>query len=203
MNDVCVVVHCCIYECGRIITAISRLSIISLLSFTCFLLLTSTHSTAWREWCLCCCSLLHTWVSPNYHHSNQLVLNHQSILFFLAFLSTHSTAGHESCLCCCSLLHIWVSLNHPYHSNQPALYHQSTFFAFTSTHSTAVRNDVCVVVHCCIFECGGIITAISRLSVISLLSFTCFHVNPLYSMTWMTFVLLFIAAYMSVARSSS
>ena len=125
-----------------------------------------------------------------------------SLVYFLllAFTSTHSTAGHEWCLCCCLLLHIWVSLNHPYHSNQPALYRQSTFFAFTSTHSTAVRNDVCVVVHCCIFECGGIITAISRLSVISLLSFTCFHVNPFYSMTWMMYVLLFIAAYLSVAE---
>ena len=62
-------------------------------------------------------------------------------------------------------------------------------------------NDVCVVVHCCIFECCRIINAISRLSIISLLSFACFHVNPLYSRTWM-FVLLFITAYMSVVESS-
>ena len=63
-------------------------------------------------------------------------------------------------------------------------------------------NDVCVVVHCCIFECCRIINAISRFFIISLLSFTCFHVNPLYSRTWMMFVLLFITAYMSVVESS-
>ena len=64
-----------------------------------------------------------------------------SLPFFIAFMSTHSTVWHEWCLCCCSLLHKWVPLNHPHHSNQPALYHQSTFFlVFTSIHSTAGRE---------------------------------------------------------------